>query len=198
MSVFVRDKVFETNSSSSHAVATAKGDVFDKSFDQESLRAGIIDLKPEPHTYFSEERFRYYQPENILIYLLARIVDGGPDTHEFPVDQTKPWDAIDVLRKQSKDVVDLIDAVEEETKCKVTMMIEPGKTVYLSYDNEADIDFNFRDRDSLRALLFNSKSYVETRSRDEDEQWRPEYIDTDMGQELTEYPGEGRQIGFTM
>lgn len=196
MSFSVRDQVFETNSSSSHSVALGPGDILDKNFDQESLRAGVINLKVEQHKFFSDERYRYYQPENLVIFLLARLVGGGPDTHQFSVDQTKPWDALHVMRQQSNGVAQLIDAIEDETKCKLTMMIEPGSSVYLSYDDEAHFAFDFHNRDALRALLFNSKSYIETRPRDEDYNDGPEYIETDMGEELTAYPGEGRQLGL--
>ncbi|TLX17211.1 hypothetical protein [Rhizobium sp. MHM7A] len=196
MTAVIRDQVFETNSSSSHSVALGKGDVLDKNFDQESLRAGFINIRCGEHSYYGEERYRYYQPENIVKYLLATIIQGGPDT--TGIDISKPYDAIPLLRQQFVGVSDLVDAIEDETKCKLTLIVEGGKRVWLDIDNEGSADFDFTDRESLRKLLFLSGSYVETKSRDEREEDAPEYIDTDMGQELTLHPGEGRQLGFAM
>jgi hypothetical protein len=48
MAFFVRDAAFETNSSSSHAVVVAEGDINDLSFSQDTLRRGVITVNPEP------------------------------------------------------------------------------------------------------------------------------------------------------
>lgn len=198
MTIAVRDNVFETNSSSSHAVALGQGDTLEKNFDQESLRSGVINIRCEEngHTYYGEERYRYYKPENIVRYLLASIIQGGPDTSE--IDMSMPYDAIPLLKAEFPGVSDLIDAVEEETKCKVTLMVEAGKRVWLDIDSEGDAHFDYRDREKLRQLLFHDGSYVETKSRDEREWDAPEYIETDMGDELTLRPGERRGTTFAI
>lgn len=198
MTVAVRDRVFETNSSSSHSVALGQGDTLEKNFDQESLRSGVINIKcaGNGHTYYGEERFRYYQPENIVRYLLATIVRGGADTSD--VDTSQSYDAMPLLKAQFDGVSDLIDAVEDETKCKVTLMVGAGKRVWLDVDDEADANFDFSNRDNLRRLLFHASSYIETKSRNECEDAAPEYTDTDMGEEPTDRPGEDRQLGFNL
>jgi hypothetical protein len=196
MTLSIRDRVFETNSSSSHSVSLGGGDILNKNFARESLRLGLINIecKSAGFTYYGEERYRYYMPENIVRYLLATIVQGGPDTSE--IDTSEPYDAIPLLRNEFNGVSDLVDAIEDETKCKVTLMVEGGKTVWLDFDSEGDSYFNYRDRDKLRKLLFHEASYVETKSRDERDWDGPEYIDTDMGSELTLRPGEGRQTAL--
>jgi hypothetical protein len=196
MTLSVRDSVFETNSSSSHALSLGNGDILEKNFSPDCVRNGEIVIDGNTHHYFGENRFRYYKPETILAYLFARQIGGCPDIDHKKM--TEPYDAMPIMREQFPAIDQLIAIVEDQTGCKVKVMVDAGKFPWFDYDNEASVDFDMTDRESVRQLLFNEASYLETRSRDEDEDYLPEYTDTDMGEELTLYPGEGRQLGLRL
>lgn len=191
MKFSVRDNVFETNSSSSHALSLGTGDILNKNFSDECLRAGEIVLDGNTHHYFSENRFRFYKPENLLAYLIATQIEGSPDI-DFK-NKTEPYDAIPIMREQYPAIDALIAIIEDHTGCKIKIMVDAGKFPWFDYDNEASVNFDMTDSKSVKQLLFHEDSYLETRSRDEDYDDLPEYTDTDMGEESTVYPGERRR-----
>lgn len=191
MNISVRDGVFESNSSSSHSVAIGRGDVFDKSFDHSSIRNGRIELALE-HQYYGEERYRYYKPENIVQYLLATIFVGCPDFDASV--EAGDWNAAPYIKQALAEGRELIELVEKLTGCELVLTVKAGDHIWLDYDTEGNAHFDWRNEEKLKSLLFNSGSYVETKSRNESYDDYPEYIDTDMGDELTDQPGEGRRI----
>lgn len=197
MDLAIRDHVFETNSSSSHALSLGNSDIYTKNFSADCIRAGEIVIDGNNHHYFGEDRHRYYKPENLLAYLFATEMGGCPDIDHSKM--SEPYDAVPFMRDQFPKIDKLIAIIEEHTGCKVKVMVDAFKFPWFDYDYEASTGFDMTDPGSVRQLLFNEGSYLETRSRDEDQDYLPEYTDTDMGRELTLYPGDGRgSVSFGM
>ena len=190
MDVAIRDHVFETNSSSSHALSLGTGDFFTKNFSPDSIRAGEIVIDGNSHNYFGDDRFRYYKPENLVAYLFATEIGGCPNIDHS--EMSEPYDAVPFIRDQFDKIDKMISIIEEHTGCTVKVMVDAFKFPWFDYDDEATVSFDMTDPTLVKQLLFNEKSYLETRSRDEDQLYLPEYTDSDMGKELTLYPGDGR------
>jgi hypothetical protein len=177
MASFVRDAVFETNSSSSHACVVAEGDLIDLAFSRETLRRGVITVNPD--RFYSRSYKRYRTPEGKLGYLLV-VASGGFSA------APRGKDIMSSIMDKPE-VQKIVKAVRKLTKCDIELIYEPGadEVVKDSYDLFASVrqgfDLDVGDVAVLNRLLFNSKSYIETGC---DETKPPLRILTDMSDGL--------------
>lgn len=182
MSSFVRDAVFETNSSSSHACVVAEGDLIDLSFSRETLRRGVITVNPD--RWYSRNYKRHRTPEGKLGYLLVAAARGF-------INAPRGKDVMASIMDEPE-VQKIVKAVRKLTKCDIELIYEPGPDdpVRENYDLFADVrqgfDLDVSDLAVLNRLLFNSKSYIETGC---DETDPPLRIWTDMSDGV----GDGKE-----
>jgi hypothetical protein len=177
----IRDRVFETNSSSSHSVTVAESEIFDRTFDKESIRAGVVTLRKPAWEY--GEWFRFYKPENILTFLIiaeveARQFEVWPDGSIEFEDRKEDIDVLPVLCERYPNVKSAIEFLREEYGLEFRMMMEPRDTGSFDTGDLAHIEGYLGDRDLLRKALFCSGSFVQTT---EENGWPDETVPTDLG-----------------
>lgn len=167
MRIQVRDKVFETNSSSSHSVTVADDEVRDIELDKETLRKGVIEL--DLGRYYGWEWERFYKPENKLAYLLTQAI-------RYDVSDIDLGDVTARYREDNFDFDNIIKEVESFTGCKVKVNI--SGEVGVDHDS-AGVGLELaRDGKKLIDFLFSSKSFVELGN---DNSGPSEYMDSDIG-----------------
>ncbi len=182
MHLYVRDAAFETNSSSTHAVVVAEGDILDLSFSQETLRRGIITINPDRS--YSRGWKRYRTPEGKLGYLL--VVAAGQY-----VEVKRGKDALPSIIDKPE-VQKLVKAVRKLTKCEMELVYTPAPEDeastrdYVMADVRRGFDLDISNQDVLKRLLFSSKSYIET---GDDEQDPPLRIRSDIDDGI----GDGKE-----
>lgn len=185
MKTAIRDQVFETNSSSSHSVTVAEGEMFDRSFDKQSIRKGIVTLE-KPASGYGEWK-RFYRPENILAFLIVAEVearqfeegDGLP--LEFRSGRKGRIDILPTLCEHYPNVKTAIDFLGEEYGLGFRMMMEPEDEGLFDTGDLGLLDGYLGDPEILRRVLFCSGSYVQTT---EENGWPTETVPTDLGTEV--------------
>ncbi|NTF17679.1 hypothetical protein G6L37_04650 [Agrobacterium rubi] len=182
MTTSVRDKVFETNSSSSHSVTVAEGEILDRGFDRKSIRNGIVTLEKPPCEY--DEWKRFYKPENILTFLIVAEVEArqfeeaGRDRLHFRAGRKGKIDILPALCERYANVKAAIDFLGEEYGLSFRMMMEPDDEGFFDTGDLGFIEGYLGDPEKLRQVLFCSGSYVQTT---EENGWHQETVPTDIG-----------------
>ncbi len=167
----IRRNVFETNSSSSHAAHLGPADVYDMTFEPEQLRSGYVEINTGSN-YFSDEEMRYYRPENILGYMVCDLFRGPVEMDQEFLSRHEgkgEFDIMPLLIAQNDTVKTVFEKIKEE--CGVELrLVMPRKEFgyYFDVDDETSIKFDYKDWSKMKNLLFNSQSYIETKSRDVD------------------------------
>jgi hypothetical protein len=182
MKSIIRDRVFETNSSSTHSVTVADDEIFDRTFDKGAIRNGIVVLRKPPAEY--DEWFRFYKPENILTFLIVAEVEARQFPNwetggiEFPSGRTEDIDILPTLCERYPNVASAIEFLTAEYGLKFQMMMGPGDWGQFDTGDLGHIDRYLGDHDLLKKVLFCSGSYVETT---EENGWPRETVPTDLG-----------------
>jgi hypothetical protein len=182
MKASIRDKVFETNSSSSHSVTVAEGEMFDRGFSKESVRNGVVTLRKLTSEY--DELMRFYTPENILTFLIvaeveARQFDKSPlGTIQFPEDRQEAIDVLPILCERYANIASAMGFLYEEFGLQFRMMMEPDDPGYFDTGDLAFIDGYLGNHEKLAKVLFCSGSYVQTT---EENGWPYGTVPTDLG-----------------
>ncbi len=184
MLYFERKSVFETNSSSSHALSLAKGDILDGFPSKDILRSGVIRIHPPitedgPVSTFGCDFYRYYKFENKLTYALVHAAGGKLQSEDYNVD------VIPALVESKPAVARLINFIKETTGCRVEFYFRSGAgdDLELDVDHQSVGSFS-NELDSpnfLKSFLFMARSYVQTGS---DGSAGPYTIPTDIGPEV--------------
>lgn len=146
----IRDKVFETNSSSSHSVTVSGKEVAHFGLSKAELRSGVIRINQYNGFGWEEETFN--DTKSKIAYLLINAAGGhlGPGSNDLVPDLKETrWKA----RK-------LIDFVEEVTGCTLEFYAKD----YVCVDSEsAHVGMDLLDDpDRLRQFLFSDGSYIMT------------------------------------
>lgn len=189
MKTTVRDAVFETNSSSTHAVVVGEGDVYDRTFDENALRNGKVVLVNRASGY--DEWHRYYTPENILVFLIVSEIEDSDHTevHRNFLDELRSeillnrycdHDILPIVRSHFPVVDQAFAFLEEDTQLTFEFLVQPSDPLAFDTNNLAAATGYMNDHALLKRILFNSRSYVETTPENE---WgvQPPQIDTDLG-----------------
>ncbi|TLX16433.1 hypothetical protein [Rhizobium sp. MHM7A] len=185
MQIQVRDAVFETNSSSSHAAVISEQDILDQDFDQLELRAGKIVVEPRYFGYGSRP-YRYNSPDGKLAYLLILAMGGRIHVDEFDFKDEK----IDVLpfllnheRVDYAELRGLVEFVRAETGCvlEFVMDFETADSIRMN-DEVLNLTPMLEEKATLRRLLKSSKSWIDVGSDQSNAFSR--FIDSDLGEVL--------------
>jgi len=173
----IRDKVFESNSSSSHSLALGREDILSKTFSQEVLRTGVLELSVDRTDF--QDWFRYYRPENIVKYIVGSYVDV------FYIEGLD-WDgdALDMmpyLIKGIPKIGQLVDFVRIEYGVEIRLECKPRDVELLDTYDSLSFDKILDHRKSMRCLFGSEFSYIETNPENS---FRDDWIDTDMGRTM--------------
>lgn len=201
MSVQIRHSVFETNSSSSHSLTIAPGELLDFGLDRKTLRRGEIEAVIHANGYGWAYQ-RYYTPESKIGYLLFQAVGGQLPEEVLGLDAGA--DHLEAFRKKRSNAVDtIIEIVREATGCDIRLTRDTADTRYGYYVDHQSSYVGLElldDRDRLLKLIFGDGSYIETGNDNS----RPgEYIVTDRGTEpyyANRYVSDpvGERFGFSL
>lgn len=178
----IRDQVFETNSSSSHSVTVAPAEIYDRDFDKESLREGVVIMEKR---YDYDVNLRLYKPENILAFLIACEID------EEAFHGGELWTAME-LGEQHEDDRDVLPAIcglypkisaaieylRVHTGADFKLMMKPDDWGSFNTGNLSRIEGSLDNHKRLKRLLFNSRSFV---GLTEENAFVGEEIETDLG-----------------
>jgi hypothetical protein len=174
----VRDKSFETNSSSSHSLVLGRDDILTKSFSQDVLRAGLLEISVN-NTDF-QEWFRYYRPENIVKYIIGSYADVFY-IEDFDWDGDEV-DMIPYLVKGFPQIGKLVEFVKSEYGLEIKLECEPRDIELLKTYDSLNFDKILDHRKIMRCLFGSEFSYVETNPENS---FRTDWIDTDMGRAMS-------------
>lgn len=156
----IRDRVFETNSSSSHSVTIDGAELEDFGLDKETLREGVIRVALQSDGYGWEWR-RYYKPENKIAYLLLQL-QGGSLSSDFDL----PYDEDHSNRFRDDNRTDyFLRTIEEATGCRVVITRDDEDFLYgytIDHDSVGRGLEHLGDADEILKLVFGRNSYVET------------------------------------
>lgn len=153
----IRKSVFETNSSSSHSLTVAKGDVHQTPFSKAQLRAGVVTIGLGDYNW---EWYRYYSPVNKLQYLLTQALLGSGSYGGAAIPE---GDAVEVTRELCEDnarVARLCEVVKAHTGC--TLLVQPGSTGGIDHESVGNGMELFSSAEELSQFIFSAESYIET------------------------------------
>jgi len=169
MTAQIRKNVFETNSSSSHSLTMAKGDIVAQPFDKTVLRAGQVYLSKHEYGW---EWHRYYSAHAKADYLFTQLFESET------ISSGKPEAVTQALREDNEKFDMLCRVIEEHTGVKV--YVEPGTTGYVDHDSHGVGLELFESEKQLHQFLFSPTSFVQTGN---DNDSPDKVISTDRGAE---------------
>ena len=181
METKVRSGMFESNSSSSHSVTVEPGDVHDRNFSKDSIRAGVVVLTKPVAEY--DQWLRFYMPENILTFMIVAEVEDqdhrrGPVAGLIPKRRKDGHDALPALCEHYPGVRRAIAHLRRSTGLEFRFVVDrEDDGIFRTGSLEVHAGF-FDDVNRLDALLFNSGSYVQLT---EENGWPDETVPTDLG-----------------
>jgi hypothetical protein len=155
MKVNIRTSVFETNSSSSHAVNVDPSETFDFSIDKESLRSGVLRVELRS---FGQKWERFRTTENKVAYLAAQLCA------ELLNKQPRGSDVRHIVEKNARGEK-LVAVLENTLGCKVEMIrpdISSSFAIYVDHESVGVGMDVFNSEEELKAFLFSKNSYVTT------------------------------------
>jgi hypothetical protein len=165
-SISTRQAMFETNSSSSHALIVGDGKTRTPPMSREEARSGIITVGLGEYGW---EWRRFYRLVNKLSYLTTDLSGGT-------VEGLDPEDNARQLRERSEGFAALSSVVREYTGCALEVFASDGYVDHQSAGRGAEL---CGDLPQLRAFLFAEGSYLETGN---DNSPAPKVIPTDQSE----------------
>lgn len=169
MRVFIRQSVFETNSSSSHATNIDPAESINIDLSRLDLRNGEIMVEMR---YFGSESKRYRKFSNKLAYVVSEVA-SIVFRDELPKEGSNATKEI-LAHPDGKLIADVI---KEVTGCNLKV-IAPEYCYYLSGARSQNGDYAYAGNETMKRLLFSEDSYVQTGS---DELFDGVFINTDTG-----------------
>lgn len=176
MKTQIRDRVFETNSSSSHSVTIDPSELRDLGLDKATLRDGIIRVVM-PSDGYGWEWKRYYKPENKIAYLLLQL-QGGHLSSDVTEGVGKDEDHSQHFREDYRSSY-FLSTIEKATGCTVVVTRETEENDWgysIDHDSVGNGVEHLGDEDEILKLVFGANSYVETGN---DNEYPPEKIWSD-------------------
>ena len=189
MTYSIRETTFESNSSSSHSLVIADGDVFELSFSCAETRQGKVVLSAQEQGY--TRWFRFYRPENILSYLIIAEIENQTTTRinafrkdiAEMVSDIRPADILPVMRWNFPVVDNAISHLEDDYGLEFEFHLTGDDTVsMLGTGNLHSVTGYLNKKDRLKGILFNRGSYLETNPQN-DYGVQPKFIPTDLGED---------------
>jgi hypothetical protein len=171
-------------------LSVAASENLDRFFDESAVRSGVVNIRMDERGDYQND-FRYYLPENILGFLIAGEIEGNEHPVESPnwhalgftgygeyVVATQEIDVLPVLREHYDAIDAGIGFLEEFTRLKFSLVISPGRPLIVDTGDLGYVTGYMTDPDTLKRLLFNEKSYVETTMENG---WSYLPVDSDIG-----------------
>lgn len=163
---------------SRNSVTVTSKDMFDLSFEQASLRSGVIELRPPPRPDKNDLNYRYVRPENKLFYLVLW-ANRGKVKIPKGLSGMGPGE-VDILPRQPRTDA-LRTAIRTLTGCEIKLMVDCSRKRSFAVDSDFPVDDYLADQVKLRRFLYSSHSYI-----DRDPTGYPvmAYADSDIGRVL--------------
>lgn len=171
-------------------MSVAASENFDRFFDDAAIRSGVVNIRMDERGDYQND-FRYYLPENILGFLIAGEIEGDdhpiepPNWHELGfsgygeyVVANQEIDVLPVLRQHYSAIDAGIVFLEEFTRLKFSLVIGPGRPLIVDTGNLGYVTGYLTDPATLKKLLFNKESFVETTMENG---WIHLPVDSDIG-----------------
>lgn len=171
----IRKNVFETNSSSSHSLTMAQGDVVQVPFTKRELRDGKVIVGLDDYGW---EWHRYYKPSNKLAYLLTQALLGSGEYGDARVPDGSPEEVTREVCEENEKAALLCEVVKAHTGCE--LLFSPGSRGSIDHDSVGTGNELFCSAAELTQFLFSAESCVETGN---DNSGPNKLIDTDRGRE---------------
>lgn len=168
MRVFIRQSVFETNSSSSHATNIDPAESINIDLSRLDLRRGVIEVELE---YFGNETRRYRSFANKLTYVVSEIAG-------FVFENDLPKPGTDVTTEFLKHHYGrlIADVVKKVTGCDLKV-VAPEYNYELAGARSQTGGNAYENAEAMKKLLFSEESYVQTGS---DDFFEGVYINSDL------------------
>lgn len=153
MRVFIRQSVFETNSSSSHATNIDPAEAIEIDVSRLNLRNGEI---PVELRYFGSEHMRYRKFSNKLAYLVSQVA-CQVFRHEYP----KLGSDVTAMITANRFGKQIADVVKKVTGCNLRVMT-PQYDFSFESPRMSDGDSAFASPEAMKNFLFSDASYIQT------------------------------------
>lgn len=196
MTVFIRNGVFETNSSGTHALNINPNAVRDFSEIADSLKSGVllIDINRD----FGGAWERIYTIRNKIAYLICQEHEYGPQD-AGDAREKSPEEMTQAIRSSSARLAKMFDAIEEATGARLLVKVSTDDCEVSDPCDESCYDL-FTNGDILLDFIFDKKSYIQFEYGYDG---TPAKIETDRGmpdegfpEHYTDAPCDGVQIAF--
>ena len=141
----IRQKVFETNSSSSHSLVMESSQMVPAALTKAQLRDGEVSISPDDYGW---EYKRLYKPLNKASYLLTYILGGAA------------WQTTEEACEQSPRAQMLVDAFRN--RFGVALKFEPASGYVDHYATEHGVaEAVFQSQSALESFLFDESQYIQ-------------------------------------
>jgi hypothetical protein len=191
LKIFVRNATFESNSSSSHVLAVAESDVYDRPFELQIIRTGKVRIPNVSDICARDEWMRLYLPENILSFLIVSeienaFIDSAISNLREAIAVTvtevgnSEVDILPLIRGNFPVIDKAIAFLEEDTGLGFEFAMITGRPLEFETNNLAPEVGCLEDFGRLKRALFNKQSYVELQPEN-DLGLPPPQIETDIG-----------------
>lgn len=153
MKTQTRNRVFETNSSSSHSITVSGTEAEDFGLGREELRSGVIEINC--HSDFGWEWTEFHDTKQKIAYMLMQCDPNGFNEGVEPQD-----DIIPKLAAENENARWLVDLIEEATGCRVEFRV--GRWVGIDHQSHGEGAELFGSGQEMRRFLFSPSSYLRT------------------------------------
>lgn len=171
----IRKNVFETNSSSSHSLTMAQGDVIPMPLSKNELRDGKVIVRLDDYGW---EWHRYYTPINKIAYLLTQALLGTGEYGDARVPAGDDEAVTRALCEENDLVARMCEVVKAHTGCE--LLLASGSRGSIDHDSVGNGRELFSSAAELTQFIFSAESYIETGN---DNSGPNKLIDTDRGRE---------------
>ena len=153
MRVFIRQSVFETNSSSSHATNIDPAEAIEIDVLRLNLRNGEV---PVELRYFGSEHMRYRKFSNKLAYLVSQVA-----CQVFRQESPKLGSDVTSAITANRFGKQIADVVRKVTGCDLRVMT-PQYDFSIGSPRTSDGDSAFASPEAMKSFLFSDASYIQT------------------------------------
>lgn len=153
MTTQIRNKVFETNSSSSHSITVSGEEAEDFGIGRETLRSGVIRI--ERFSDFGWDWEEHYGTKDKIAYMLMQCDPKG-----FNDGVEDDEDIIPSLVERSEKARWLADVIQNATGC--TLEFRAGTWAGIDHQSHGEGSELFSDENEMRRFLFSPSSYLQT------------------------------------
>ncbi len=151
MTTQIRNKVFETNSSSSHSITVSGTEAADFGLGRETLRDGVIRI--ECYSDFGWDWTEFHGTTDKIAYMLMQC---DPNGFNDGIDD----DIIPSLVERNENARWLVDVIHRATGC--TLEFRAGTWAGIDHQSHGEGLELFSDETEMRRFLFSPTSYLQT------------------------------------